>query len=83
MSSSSENVDVVSGEQQVTRLTTEIIPKVSSKVDCVFQSHPTLENSWTALLISRSNTLRFDSLQKVLTREGFGVKILNSECKFS
>ena len=43
MSSSSENVDVVSGEQQVARLTTEIIPKVSSKVDCVFQSHQTLE----------------------------------------
>ena len=43
MSSSSENVDVVSGEQQVARLTTEIIPKISSKVDCVFQSHQTLE----------------------------------------
>ena len=43
MSSSSENVDVVSGEQQVARITTEIIPKVSSKVDCVFQSHHSLE----------------------------------------
>ena len=29
--------------QQVARLTTEIIPKVSGKVDCVFQSHQTLE----------------------------------------
>ena len=43
MSSSSENVDVVSGEQQVARLTTEIIPKVNSKIDCVFQPHSTLE----------------------------------------
>ena len=43
MSSSSEKVEVVSGEQRVAMLTTEIIPKVSSKVDCVFQSHQTLE----------------------------------------
>lgn len=43
MSSSSENVDVVSGEQQVARLTTEIIPKVNSKIDCVFQPHHSLE----------------------------------------
>ena len=43
MSSSSENVDVVNGEQQVARLTNEIIPKVSSNVDCVFQSHQGLE----------------------------------------
>ena len=35
MSSSSENIDVVSGEQQVARLITEIIAKVSSKIDCV------------------------------------------------
>jgi sugar-specific transcriptional regulator TrmB len=35
LSSSSENIDVVSGEQQVARLITEIIPKVSSKIDCV------------------------------------------------
>ena len=43
MSSSNENVNVVSGEQQVAKLTTEIIPKVNSRIDCVFQPHNTLE----------------------------------------
>ena len=43
MSSSGKKVEVVSGDQRVAMLTTEIIPRVSSKVDCVFQSHQTLE----------------------------------------
>ncbi|MDQ5868836.1 MAG: hypothetical protein M3530_03810, partial [Thermoproteota archaeon] len=40
---------MVSGEQ-IARLTTEIIPKVNSRVDCIFQPHHTLETSLNSLI---------------------------------